>query len=113
MYIALDDVSVVNIAFPSIQLVRNPSFENSSSTPVGWTRWCASECSPGTAGSVEDDCCRTNRCFLSECGGGGVEFIAQGFAATIGQVYNISFWTQRVRYSSSSMSAVNLYVGIL
>lgn len=112
MYIALDDVSVVNIAFPSIQLLRNPSFENSSSYPVGWTQWCASQCYGGSEGEIKSSGCRTNRCFISPCVV-GVEYLAQGFAATIGQIYNISFWSQRVRYNSANNNAVTFYAGII
>lgn len=113
IYIALDDVSVIDVAFPAIQLLRNPSFENSSSSPVGWNRWCTDECSSGSEGSVDDDGCRSNRCFISQCRGGGVEYLAQGFSAIIGRIYTISMWVQRVRINLLSNSAVVLHVGII
>ena len=112
MYVVIDDVSVVDVAFPSIQLLRNPSFENSSSSPVGWSQWCANQCSGSSYGTIENDGCRTNRCYISQCIG-GVEYLVQAFSATIGRIYTISFWTQRVRFSSTSNSAVALYAGIL
>jgi hypothetical protein len=112
MYIALDDVSVVDIAFPSIELLNNPSFQNSSSGPTGWTQWCSYTCGSGTAGNVTSTGCRTGRCYASKCNSGGLDYIGQAFAATIGRTYNISFWSQRVRFLSTPNNPVTLYAGI-
>ncbi|CAF2111671.1 unnamed protein product [Rotaria magnacalcarata] len=40
----LDDVSVVDVNLPTVQLLTNPSFETSTSRPIGWLMWCASSC---------------------------------------------------------------------
>ena len=44
----LDDVSVVDVTAPGIELLQNPSFESSIVSPTGWVGWCQSSCT-GTA----------------------------------------------------------------
>ena len=111
VYFLLDDVSVIDTN-TSVQLLTNPSFENSSASAVGWTPWCGSTCSAGTAGSVTNIGCRTGRCFAGECGGGSVDYIAQAFSAVIGRRYNITFWYQRIKFGTSA-TTVTLYCGIV
>ena len=113
MYIAIDDVSVVDIAFPTIELLNNPSFENSSIDATGWTDWCTYTCSFGSAGEVTTTACHSGKCYASGCHGVGTDYLGQGFPAVIGRTYSISFWFQRVRFSTFSSSAVTLYVGIV
>ena len=110
VYFVIDDVSVVDTN-TSVQLLTNPSFENSSASAVGWTPWCGSTCSAG-AGSVSSVGCRTGRCYLSSCSGTTADYIAQAFPAVIGRTYNITFWYQRVKYGVSG-TIVTLYCGIV
>jgi hypothetical protein len=42
-YWFLDDVSVVDIATSAIQLLENPSFDNSTSALTDWTQYCTSD----------------------------------------------------------------------
>ena len=37
---AIDGISVVDILFLSVELLQHPSFENSSTSPVGCFQWC-------------------------------------------------------------------------
>ena len=113
MYITLDDVSVIDIAYPSIQLLNNPGFENSTTVPTHWTVWCSASCNSGSAGGVANSGCRIGRCYVSQCSGGGVDYLGQAFSATIGHTYTISFWSQRVKFASTSNNAVNLYAAII
>lgn len=112
IFVLLDDVSVVDTSNPSVELLNNPSFENSLSSAIGWTAWCASSCSNGTAGNVTINGCRSGICYTGSCNGGGVDYLAQRFPAIFGRAYNISFWYQRVRTASGSAS-VTLYAGII
>ena len=111
IYLLLDDVSVVDTN-TSVQLLTNPSFENSSASAAGWTPWCGSTCTAGTSGNVTSVGCRTGRCYIGACGGGGVDYVAQAFPAVIGRTYNITFWYQRIKFAVSA-SIVTLYCGIV
>lgn len=112
MFIVLDDASIVHTANPSVQLLANPSFETSASGPVGWTAWCSTSCGGTSGGNVTGSGCRTGRCYRSGCNGGFVDYLGQGFPAVIGQIYNITFWAQHVRFSTGG-SAATLYAGII
>lgn len=112
IFALLDDVSVVDTSNPSVELLNNPSFESSLSSTIGWTTWCASSCSSGTAGNVTVNGCRSGICYSGSCNGGGVDYLAQRFSAIVGRTYNISFWTQRIRTASGSAS-VTVYAGII
>ena len=88
-YTYLDDVSVVDINATSIELLDNPSFENSTSTPTGWVTWCTSACVSG-AGQVATSGCFSTNCYKDHCQN-NFNYLAQSFSATIGRVYRISF----------------------
>lgn len=114
MYVSIDDVSITSNANPTIQLLNNPDFENSSSSAVGWTPWCRSTCTAGLLGNVSSVGCRTSRCYVSGCGGAGAEeYLGQTFSATIGQTYNISFWFQRVKFNNSAVVTARFSAGIV
>jgi hypothetical protein len=91
----LDGISVVDISAPSIQLLNNPSFENSTSAVTGWTIWCTSSCqSSGDGGQITTSGCHSgsgSNCYTDRCDA-GYDFLGQSFSATIGHSYNISFW---------------------
>lgn len=112
VYFLLDDVSVVDNMNTSVQLLTNPSFNNSLSGPIGWSPWCSQTCMAGTTGNVTSIGCRSGRCYKGACGGGGIDYLVQSFSAIIGRTYNISFWYQRVKFGGS-MTAVILYAGII
>ncbi len=91
----LDEVSVVDTSAPTIQLLNNPGFDNSTSTLTGWVTWCTSgcvtnqECQVITGGS-----CHSGNCVYDFCQN-NFDYLAQSFLATIGHTYNISFWLQQ------------------
>jgi hypothetical protein len=72
---------------------------------------CSSSCS-GTGGTIITTNCLADNCFRSECSSGH-EYLVQSFPATVGHTYNISFWSQRVKYFNFGSGAATLYVGIL
>ena len=113
VYFIIDDVSIVDNMNTSVQLLTNPSFDNSSSGPIGWIPWCSQTCTDGTAGNVSSSGCRTSRCYIGACGGAsGVEYLVQAFPTIIGRTYNITFWYQRVKFGVSG-GVVTLYAGII
>ena len=111
VYIAVDDVSIVDTANPSVQLLENPSFENSTSVATGWNIWCSETCVNGGAGTIITSGCRTSNCYRSYCAGGGKDYLLQSFSTIISHIYTISFWTQRVRFGATT--TVYLYVGVV
>ncbi len=96
-YIYLDNVSVVDNNASSIQLLNNPSFENSASNLTGWTTWCASSCNTGYAGKVlANSSCHSGNCYIDHCHTPDYDYLVQSFPAAIGHIYTISFWLQLV-----------------
>ncbi len=95
-YSYLDDVSVVDTSAPSIQLLINPSFENSTSSLTGWGSWCATvaNCGTGFPGQVTSSSCHTGNCYYDHCHNPDFDYLLQSFPATIGHIYTISFWYQ-------------------
>jgi hypothetical protein len=92
----LDDVSVVDINASNIQLLKNSSFENSTTVLNGWTLWCTTSCTPnGYVILVSgNDCYLSNgTCFGVNCPGlSAITFLGQSFSAMIGHIYTISYW---------------------
>jgi hypothetical protein len=89
-YNYLDSVSVVDNSAPSIQLLTNPGFDNSTSSPIGWATWCQSACVSG-AGQLNTSSCYSGNCYVDHCQN-NYDYVAQSFSATIGHIYKISFW---------------------
>ena len=87
----LDDVSVVLTSAPLIQLLQNPSFENSTSVLTGWVTWCQSGCGVGNEGQVTSTGCYSGNCYTDHCQNPAYDFLAQSFSTTIGHNYTISF----------------------
>jgi hypothetical protein len=107
-YSYLDDVSVVDNSAPSIQLLRNPSFENSTSTLTGWTTWCAtaSVCGSGFPGTIiNNSSCHSGNCYIDHCHQPSYDYLLQSFSATIGHTYTISFWLQQTGTTTIKFSA--------
>ncbi len=96
-YSYLDNVSVVDNNAPSIQLLNNPGFENSTSNLTGWTAWCATtgNCGAGNTGQVlTNSTCYSGNCYMDHCHN-NYDFLAQSFLATMGDTYTISFWLKQ------------------
>ncbi|CAF1614424.1 unnamed protein product [Adineta ricciae] len=97
-YSYLDAVSVTDNNNASVELLSNPSFENSIPSPVSWTVTNSSTCQGSTQGLVTNSGCHSgsgSNCFLDHCKN-GYEYIFQSFAANIGDYYNVSFWVDQV-----------------
>jgi hypothetical protein len=94
-YNYLDDVSVVDNNASSIQLLNNPSFENTTSNLTDWIRWCTSTCGAGFPGKVlTNGSCHSGSCYFDHCKT-DYDYLVQSFPATIGDIYTISFWLQQ------------------
>ena len=90
-----DEVSLIDWVNSSVELLINPSFENSSSIPFGWTQSCSSTCSGMFGFVVSGMQCRlaSGNCFRDQCyASSGIEFLTQTIATTIGNTYSISFY---------------------
>ena len=94
-YNYLDDVSVVDTSASSIQLLINPSFENSTTNLTGWTTWCATAaCNSGggALGKVTTSSCNSGNCYIDHCRNPSYDYLVQSFPVTIGHIYTVSFW---------------------
>ncbi len=110
-FILLDDMSIVSTASPSVQLLNNPGFENTTTNITGWQHWCGSTCTSGAQGIITNIGCHTGTyCYKSQCGTGR-DYIAQQFPSVINQTYNITFWYQRVKLAGGF--PITFYVGII
>ncbi|CAF4606882.1 unnamed protein product [Rotaria sp. Silwood1] len=92
----LDSVSVVAQNASSTELLRNPSFESSATTPIDWVILC-----PGSCNCYKDTC------------NSGIDFIAQTFSTSIGNIYTLSFWLNSNGGGSGGSGANNFYVDII
>ncbi|CAF1563033.1 unnamed protein product [Adineta steineri] len=106
----LDSVSVTKATVPSIQLLQNSGFENSTTQLNGWVLSCNATCSAGAGGQATygTNCyLSTGNCFLADCpdtsGTGAVVFLGQAFSTTIGITYTISF-RLKMAYGGSGSS---------
>jgi hypothetical protein len=110
----LDDVSVVAVTAPGIELLRNPSFDNSTTTLTGWTQWCTSTCPGGitNAGHVASgSICSSTNCYADYCHDpGGFDILSQTFSANAGLIYTISF--SIIDYGSGPNGATKAYADI-
>lgn len=89
----LDNVSMIDNTMPSVELLSNPDFEDSTTSIPGWVRWCSSFCSYGTSGvllSGADCYLGSGNCFTSACLGTNMEFLGQTFSTTPGSIYTLS-----------------------
>ena len=111
VYLLVDDVSIVRTANPSVELLDNPGFDNSTSNPTGWDAWCSSTCGSSSGGVVTNSGCRTGYCYKGQCRGGSyIDYVVQTFPAIINQTYTWKYWYRRI--SSTSSSAI-LYAAII
>ncbi len=96
-YNYFDNVSVVDNNAPSIQLLNNPGFENSTSNVTGWTSWCSTTVNCGAGNTFQvltTSTCYSGNCYMDHCHN-SYDFLAQSFPATMGDTYTISFWLKQ------------------
>ena len=114
-YHYLDDVSIVDNAIPSNELLKNPSFDNVTAL-AGWDQWCTSSCMTSSGMNptqiVTGSICRSlpKQCFQADCIGlFGIVFISQSFTAIIGHTYTISFWHMHIGSGSGNEFYVDVF----
>jgi hypothetical protein len=91
-YWYLDSVSVVDVTAPTIELLQNPGFDNSTTALTDWTQYCTSTCG-SDAGKVVTSGCVSGNCYMDHCNGGSeIDFLSQSGSTIIGHTYTISFW---------------------
>lgn len=84
----LDSISVVNTAYPSLQLLNNPGFDNSTHPFNGWDQWCQTQYV-----TVLSSGCQSGNCInISWASASIIYMLTQMFSATIGNTYTISFY---------------------
>ena len=112
VYLLVDDVSIVRTANPSVELLDNPGFDNSTSDPTGWDAWCSSTCGSSSGGVVTNSGCRNGYCYKGQCRGGSyIDYVVQTFPAIINQTYTWKYWYKRI--VSSGSSSATLYAAII
>jgi hypothetical protein len=110
-------VSVTRTSAPSIELLQNPSFENSTTMLNGWVVWCNWTCSAGGGAQAMwgTNCyLSTGNCFLADCpntGNGAIVFLGQPFSAIIGATYIISF-RLRMAYGNGGLGLTQFTASI-
>ena len=112
----IDTVSVVDPTVPSVELLQNGGFDNSTVLFAGWSQWCAFSCY-NNGNTNAGECytgypcgAPTNRCLQGYCSGRpGIFFIGQSFPAVIGRMYTVSFWHIHV----GSGTANQFYVDVV
>ena len=108
----LDAVSVVDLNAPTIELLSNPGFENSTVNASNWIQSCETPCAREVISGSE--CFRTSgNCFMVTCPdeNSSISFLSQPFLATIGNTYTISFMLNH--QSNSSGGVMTLYIDII
>ncbi len=112
--IFMDTVSIVDIAVPTIQLLQNPGFDNSSTALTGWTQYCTSSCtSAGAFGGrvASGSNCSSINCYADYCYQNGIDFLSQNFPTAIGHHYTLSYWMIDGGTSGPNM-ATKVYIDI-
>lgn len=104
----LDSISVTDMSTPLIQLLGNADFDNSSIALNGWNQGCTIE-----VGSSVNQSCQHNSCIqVHTKNSAKINYgLCQEFTATVGQLYNISFWLRHTPGNIKDGS--HLYVNII
>jgi hypothetical protein len=107
----LDAVSVVDNSASSIELLTNPSFEDSTINVTGWITSCESTCANQIVSGSQ---CfgSSGNCFMAYCSTGhsSIFFLSQSFMATIGNTYTISYMLDQAGNSSTGIMSFYLDV---
>ncbi len=107
----LDTVSVVDNSMPSIELLSNPNFENSTINATDWIEPCETTCTSQIVSGSQ--CSRSSgNCFMAFCtvDNYSISFLSQSFMATIGHTYTISFMLNLAGNSSTGITSFYLDV---
>ena len=108
----LDDVSVVDVGAPSIELLTDPSFESSTSNNTAWTQSCETACANQIV-SASQCSGSSGNCFMAFCpnGNSSISFLSQPFSATIGNTYTISYMLNHL--GNSSVGSISFYLDVI
>ncbi|CAM4936713.1 unnamed protein product [Rotaria socialis] len=108
----LDDVSVADASQAGVNLLRNGDFEISTKVAVEWYDWCGNNCI-GSKGYINTgSLChgKNGNCYANACGTSNVvEFLSQGFPATVGLTYTIKFFLKGTGNGPNIPFAVSIY----
>ncbi|CAF2814176.1 unnamed protein product [Rotaria sp. Silwood2] len=110
----LDTVSVVDNSASTTQLLKNPSFENSTTNATNWVQWCGDTCGGhfGVINTGTDCYSSTGNCFMDNCYASmGIDFLGQSFPTTIGHTYTVSF--RLILGGSGTTTANRFYADIV
>jgi hypothetical protein len=113
----LDDVSIVDVNASSVELLQNPSFDNSTTALTDWIQYCTSTCTPPPAGAFPGQVttgsnCTSTNCYMDHCCGGAIDFLSQSFSTIIGHFHKISFWIVDIGATGSPNGATKAYVDL-
>jgi hypothetical protein len=108
----LDAVSVVDDSSPSIELLANPSFENSAISATDWINSCETTC---VSQIVSGSQCfgSLGNCLMISCSvdNPSISFLSQSFMTTIGNTYRISFM---LNYAGNSCTGImSFYLDVI
>jgi hypothetical protein len=107
--------SVVDVNALNIQLLKNPSFENSTKSLTGWTLWCSTSCGGSGEELYTTSQCHlsTGTCFGANCPGStAIIFLSQSFSTVIGHIYTISYWLIASGGGGRTNNQNNFYVDV-
>ena len=108
---ALDDVSFTPVSSPGTEMVVNGGFE--SGDFAGWSivgqagLYAGGRVGNGTPGTTTDNS-HSGSYYYSDGAVGGVDGIAQSFATTVGEDYNLNFWLAN---DGGGIASLDVFVG--
>ena len=108
----LDEVSVTDNNGSSVELLKNPSFDQSSTDLTAWKTSCETTCR--TALVADAQCSNSSgTCLLVQCTDGlpSPIFVSQSFVATIGHTYSISYALREAR--ATNIGRMSFYVDVI
>ena len=108
----LDEVSVTDNDASSIQLLHNPSFDQSATQLTAWETSCEATCWTKLVAGVP--CLNSSgQCLLIQCGEGlsSPIFLSQSFVSIIGHTYSISYALSEVR--DTEIGRMSFYVDVI
>lgn len=89
----LDEVSIMDTSAPSLELLNNPSFEDSTMKATSWNEPCHSGCTREIASGSECSGGALGKCLKVSCPNGNPSkfILSQSIQTILGKTYTISF----------------------
>lgn len=107
----LDDIFVTHRNSPSVGLLQNSNFGNSTTSITGWILSCNSTCNGSGARIVNGSACTVSYgyCLRVNCyGNQSVVFLSQSFSSITNESYRISFWLRTEGNGTSAETKFNV-----